>query len=87
MKGGYFMKTSGSSEPRAIMEVLMEAIKREQESYDYYYRAALQAAKPATRKMLLSLAEWEKGHIEELTNHVMELKAQMEIDRAITGGL
>jgi hypothetical protein len=37
--------------------------------------------------MLLSLAEWEKGHIEELTNHVMELKAQMEIDRAITGGL
>ncbi|MEP9411937.1 MAG: hypothetical protein HRF42_11175 [Candidatus Brocadia sp.] len=81
------MKTTKTSEPVAIMEVLMEAIKREQESYDYYYRAALQAAKPATRKMLLNLAEWEKGHIDELTNHVMELKAQMEIDRAITGGL
>ncbi len=81
------MKINKASEPCSMMEVLMEAIKREQESYDYYYRASLQAAKPATRKMLLSLAEWEKGHIDELTNHVMELKAQMEIDRAITGGL
>lgn len=81
------MKMTKTSETVTIMEVLMEAIKREQESYDYYYRAALQAAKPATRKMLLNLAEWEKGHIDELTNHVMELRAQMEIDRAITGGL
>lgn len=81
------MKTNRTSEPSTMMDVLMEAIKREQESYDYYYRAALQAAKPATRKILLTLAEWEKGHIDELTNHVMELKAQMEIDRAITGGL
>ncbi|MDN3511549.1 MAG: hypothetical protein NG784_09640 [Candidatus Jettenia sp.] len=81
------MKISYTSEPSSIMEILMEAIKREQESYDYYYRAALQAAKPATRKLLLNLADWEKGHIEELTNHVMELKAQMEIDRAMTGGL
>ncbi|GAN35121.1 MAG: hypothetical protein DYG83_05255 [Candidatus Brocadia sp. AMX2] len=81
------MKIGRTAEPATIMEVLMEAIKREQESYDYYYRAALQAAKPATRKMLLNLADWEKGHIDELTNHVMELKAQMEIDRAITGGL
>lgn len=80
------MKKDHTSEPGAIMEILMEAIKREQESYDYYYRASLQAAKPATRKMLLCLAEWEKGHIEELTNHVLELKAQKEIDRAITGG-
>ncbi len=80
------MKKDHTSEPGAIMEILMEAIKREQESYDYYYRASLQAAKPATRKMLLCLAEWEKGHIEEITNHVMELKAQKEIDRAITGG-
>ncbi|HHT9110663.1 MAG TPA: hypothetical protein ACFYDZ_05820 [Candidatus Brocadiaceae bacterium] len=81
------MKINQTTEPSSIMEVLLEAIKREQESYDYYYRAALQAAKPATRKMLLTLAEWENGHIEELTNHVLELKAQMEIDRAITGGL
>ncbi|UJS17602.1 MAG: hypothetical protein L3J17_00720 [Candidatus Jettenia sp.] len=81
------MKISYTSEPSSIMEILMEAIKREQESYDYYYRAALQAAKPATRKLLLNLADWEKGHVEELTNHVMELKAQMEIDRAMTGGL
>ncbi|OOP57658.1 MAG: hypothetical protein AYP45_02030 [Candidatus Brocadia carolinensis] len=81
------MKTNRTSEPSTMMDVLMEAIKREQESYDYYYRAALQATKPATRKILLTLAEWEKGHIDELTNHVMELKAQMEIDRAITGGL
>lgn len=81
------MKIGHTSEPSTIMEILMEAIKREQESYDYYYRAALQATKPATRKMLLSLAEWEKEHIGELSNHVMELKAQMEIDRAMTGGL
>ena len=81
------MKINQTSESNTMMEVLMEALKREQESYDYYYRASLKAAKPATRKMLLTLAEWEKGHIEELTNHIMELKAQMEIDRAITGGL
>lgn len=81
------MNKNQSSQPCTMMEILIEAIKREQESYDYYYRAALQAAKPATRKMLLCLAEWEKGHIDELTNHVVELKAQMEIDRAITGGL
>ncbi|MBM2835338.1 MAG: hypothetical protein HW406_2499, partial [Candidatus Brocadiaceae bacterium] len=43
------MKTSHTLEPNSMMEVLMEAIKREQESYDYYYRAALQAAKPSTR--------------------------------------
>ncbi|GJQ24054.1 hypothetical protein BIY37_09650 [Candidatus Brocadia sapporoensis] len=82
------MKIDQASEPGTIiMDVLIEAIKREQESYDYYYRAALQAAKPATRKMLLTLAEWEKGHIAELTKHVLELKSQKEIDRAITGGL
>lgn len=81
------MMTGHTSKPNSIMDVLMEAIKREQESYDFYYRAALEATKPATRKMLLCLAEWEKGHIEELTNHVMDLKAQKEIDRAITGGL
>lgn len=81
------MKIGHTPEPSSMMEILMEAIKREQESYDYYYRAALQAAKPGTRKLLLNLADWEKGHIEELTHHVMELKAQMEIDRAMTGGL
>lgn len=81
------MNKNQASQPCTMMEILIEAIKREQESYDYYYRAALQAAKPATRKMLLCLAEWEKSHIDELTNHVMELRAQMEIDRAITGGL
>ncbi|MFO0793737.1 MAG: hypothetical protein U0586_06715 [Candidatus Brocadiaceae bacterium] len=81
------MKMNQTAEPLSMMEILMEAIKREQESYAYYYRAALQASKPATRKMLLTLAEWESCHIEELTNHVLELKAQMEIDRAITGGI
>lgn len=80
------MQIEKMAQPGAMMEILMEAIKREQESYDYYHRAALQAAKPATRKMLLNLAEWEKGHIEELANHVKELKAQMETDRAMTGG-
>ncbi len=80
------MQIEKTTQPGAMMEILMEAIKREQESYDYYYRAASQAAKPATRKMLLKLAEWEKEHIEELANHVKELKAQMEADRAMTGG-
>ncbi len=80
------MQIEKMAQPGAMMEILIEAIKREQESYDYYHCAALQAAKPATRKMLLNLAEWEKGHIEELANHVKELKAQMEADRAMTGG-
>lgn len=81
------MKSDQSLPSCTIMEILLEAIKREQDSYDYYYQAALKASRPATRKMLLKLAEWEKSHIDELTNHVMELKAQMEIERAITGDL
>jgi len=75
------------SEPNSIIEILMEAIKREQESYDYYYRAALMATKPSTQKLLYNLANWEKEHIEELSHHLLELKAQKEIDRAITGGI
>lgn len=81
------MEFNQPSEAGSIMNVLVEAIKREQESYDYYYSASLKATKPATKKLLLDLAEWEKSHIEELEHHVAELKAQMEIDRAITGGL
>ena len=80
------MQIEKTAQPGSMMEILTEAIKKEQESYDYYYRAASQAAKPATRKMLLNLAGWEKGHIEELENHIKELKAQMEADRAMTGG-
>jgi len=75
-----------SSEVNSIINILVEAIKKEQESYDYYYNASLKATKPATKKLLLDLAEWEKSHIEELKHHVAELKAQREIDRAITGG-
>lgn len=70
-----------------IMNILTEAIKREEESYEYYYNASRKATKPATKKLLLELAEWEKSHIEELQHHVAELKAQKEIDRAMTGGI
>ncbi|MDR4507689.1 MAG: hypothetical protein MRJ65_05540 [Candidatus Brocadiaceae bacterium] len=80
------MQLDKSSEPYTIMEVLQEAIKKERESYDYYHQAALKSTKPATRKMFLTLANWEKEHLEELLHHVNELKAQLEIDRAITGG-
>ena len=80
------MVTYKTPEALTMMEILEEAIQREKDSYDYYHRAATVAVKPAAKKMFLSLAERENDHINELCVHLMELKAQMEIDRAITGG-
>lgn len=75
-----------TSEALTMMEILEEAIQREKDSYDYYHHAATVAVKPSAKKMFLSLAEREKDHMSELCDHLTELKAQMEIDRAITGG-
>ncbi len=80
------MATYRTPEVLTMIEILEEAIQREKDSYDYYHHAAAVAVKPSAKKMFLSLAEREKDHITELCAHLMELKAQMEIDRAITGG-
>lgn len=80
------MATPKTSEVLTMIEILEEAILREKDAYDYYQHAATVAVRPSAKKVLLSLADREKDHMEEICALLTELKAQMEIDRAITGG-
>jgi rubrerythrin len=80
------MATEKPPEVLTMMEILEEAILREKDAYDYYQHAATVAIKPSAKKVLLSLADREKGHMAEICALLTEVKAQMEIDRAITGG-
>lgn len=68
----------------SLIEILREAIQREHDSSDYYHKAASAAFKPASKKMFLKLAEMEKGHASELTRHLSDLEAQMQVDKALT---
>jgi len=68
----------------SIIEVLKEAIQKEHESCDYYQRVASVAVKPSSKKMFLKLAEMEKGHAGELTRHLSDMEAQLQIDKALT---
>lgn len=79
------MSDGQSNEQRSLMHIIKEAIRKEYESCEYYQKAASTAVKPACRKMFLKLAEMEKGHAAELMKHLMDLEAQLHIDRAITG--
>jgi rubrerythrin len=47
--------------------------------------AAARAATPRQRDLLLRLAEEELAHRENLLNLLQAAKAQLEIDRAISG--
>ena len=68
----------------SLIEILKEAIQKEHDSYDYYHTAASIAAKPVSKKMFLKLAEMEKGHASELTRLLLDLEAQILIDKALT---
>lgn len=72
------------SEKLSIIDILEEAIKKEHESCNYYHRAASSALKPSAKKMFLKLAEMEKGHATELKRHLLDVEAQLLIDKALT---
>ncbi len=68
----------------SMIEILTEAIQKEHDSYDYYHSAATFAVKPSAKKMFLKLAEMEMGHANELKRHLLDIEAQMLIDKALT---
>lgn len=78
------MMKSKMSDAFSLIEILKEAINKEHDSYDYYYKAASVAVKPASKKMFLKLAEMEKGHASELMRHLSDIEAQLHIDKALT---
>lgn len=68
----------------SIIEILENAIKKEHESCDFYHNAASSALKPSAKKMFLKLAEMEMGHADELKRHLLDVEAQLLIDKALT---
>lgn len=78
------MNNPGASDSVALIDIVREAIQKEIESYNYYYKAASIAVKPAAKRMFLKLATMEEGHATELGKHLSDLEAQSHIDRAIT---
>ncbi|MFQ5963355.1 MAG: ferritin family protein [Candidatus Scalinduaceae bacterium] len=75
-----------TQEAQTIVQILEEAVKKEQDSSEYYSSAAKQSGKPTIKKMFLKLAEMEKGHMTELNKQLADVKAQIMVDSAITGG-
>ncbi|MBI5756864.1 MAG: rubrerythrin [Nitrospirae bacterium] len=78
------MSESMISNSITLLDIIKEAIKKEHESHDYYFRAASVAVRPAAKNMFLKLAEMEKGHAGELMRHLSDLEAQIQVDKALT---
>ncbi len=78
------MPESETFKTMTIADILKEAIQNEHASYDYYHKAASVAVKPVAKKMFLKLAEMEKGHASELRKYLLDLEAQIQIDKALT---
>lgn len=72
------------SDKLSMIEILNEAIQKEHDSCDYYHSAATIAVKPSAKKMFLKLAEMERGHANELKRHLLDIEAQLLIDKALT---
>ena len=73
------------SDLTTMREILEMAMKREQDSVNFYTTAAERAQTETERKMFLDLVEEEQGHRDALHKQLEEVLAQLEIDRAITG--
>ncbi len=78
------MNKSGTSDSMALIDIVREAIQKEIDSYNYYYKAASISVKPAAKRMFLRLAAMEEGHASELGKQLSDLEAQSHIDKAIT---
>lgn len=68
-----------------MREILEMAMKRENDSYNFYLTASERAQTVYEKRMFLALAEEEQGHRDALAKQLDEVLAQLEIDRAITG--
>ena len=67
----------------SIRDILELAIADEEDARDYYRRASGCAGSLHTRRMLLSLAEMEQGHADQLRRELEELRLQGELETGI----
>jgi len=76
---------------KSIINVLTNALKRETEAFNYYYKASKKAPYPETKSLLIQLAEEERKHrtflIEELQrikkNLIQETNDNFNLDRDV----
>jgi rubrerythrin len=64
----------------SIEEILQRAIADEEESRDYYKRAADCTGDMHTRRLLLRLSETEQGHADQLRHELDELRLQRGLE-------
>ena len=69
---------------RTMREILRGAIEHEQESFEYYHSAALQAEDPELRRFLMGLAEMEKDHERQLKEQLERLENQLWVEKALS---
>ncbi len=67
----------------SIEDILELAIADEEYARDYYSKAAQLVGNLHTKRMLLKLAEMERGHATELRKELMELRLEREEETGI----
>ena len=68
----------------SMREILLTAIKREEEAYTFYISARQCARTPTEEEMFTRLAAQEMQHKRALEIQLEEIDSQLEIDRALT---
>ncbi len=69
---------------RSMREILLTAIGREEEAYQFYISARQCARTPVEEEMFTRLAAQEQQHKKALEDQLAEINAQLEIDRALS---
>ncbi len=69
---------------RSMREILLIAIQREEEAYQFYIGARQCARTPVEEEMFTRLAAQEQQHKKTLETQLAEINAQLEIDRALS---
>jgi rubrerythrin len=72
-------------ELQEMIEIVLIAIPRETEAYNYYMNAYNRTASETSRRMFLYLAEQEKMHEAKLKTQLAELKAELELEKLKAG--
>jgi rubrerythrin len=72
-------------ELQELIEIVLIAIPREIEAYNYYMNAYNRAVSETSRRMFLYLAEQEKMHEAKLKTQLAELKAELELEKLKAG--
>lgn len=68
----------------SMIEILENAIEREIDSCNYYRCAANCVGDDKIKELLIALSSIEEGHRKQLEGHLAELKAHLELSRAMT---